>query len=160
MASRAGVRNGAPQIAFDRLVMLETDECVIWPHSRGTTGYGKMRAGDGGRHQSVPALALECRVGPRPPGMEAAHGPCHDRACMNYRHLSWKTRRENHADKRRDGTVQRGEQGTLAKLTDTQVVELRRLHADGWTFTALGQRYGVHRRTVARAVRGASWGHL
>ena len=75
---------------FNELICLETDECIIWPHGK-RDRYGMIKME--GVQVSVHVVALERRVGPRPPGAVAAHAPivCHQRACLNYRHLRWAT---------------------------------------------------------------------
>jgi hypothetical protein len=88
---------------FDRLVQIETDECVIWPGNIDAHGYGRVHFGGGSRktHQ----LALERRFG-RPAGLMACHRPgigC-QQLCMNYRHLYWGTNTDNMRDKIIDGT--------------------------------------------------------
>jgi HNH endonuclease len=89
---------------FEELVLIETDDCVVWPHGTDKGGYGVVRFD--GFTRPVHRVALERHVGPPPtPEHKAAHGPCHNRRCMNYRHLSWKTNAENLADKLRDGTL-------------------------------------------------------
>lgn len=81
-----------------------TDECIIWPYAKTRAGYGTIRS----RSTTAHRLVLELVSGP-PPGadMDAAHAPliCHNRACVNPRHLRWATRTENIADKILDGTM-------------------------------------------------------
>ena len=36
----------------------------------------------------------------------------------------------------------------VGKLSPEQVAEMRRLHADGWGYTRLSRRFGVHRASV------------
>lgn len=52
----------------------------------------------------------------------------------------------------------RGANNGQAKLTRESVQAMRQLHAAGLSFGSLGRRFGVARMTVARAVRGESWG--
>ena len=130
---------------FDRLVAIETDECVAWPYTK-RRGYGVIK--DAGVARDTHVLALERRVGPRPPGMDAAHGPCNNKACMNYRHLRWKTRKENLADRHRDGTF------TQAKLTQEAVRDIRRSTA---TPAALSEKYGVSEGSIRNVRARRTW---
>ncbi len=132
---------------------------MIWPYALTSAGYGNLTVD--GRQQSPHVLACIAFHGPRPPGAEATHGPCHNRACWNPRHLSWKTRAENAGDRARDGSLLHGERNVQAKLTTAQVVEIRALYAAGrFTQADLARRYGVSRRAVGRVVDRTRWGHI
>lgn len=51
-----------------------------------------------------------------------------------------------------------GEFVPAAKLTFAKVEEMRRLHVDGGlTYTEIGKRFGVHRRTASDAINGRTW---
>lgn len=45
---------------------------------------------------------------------------------------------------------------TYRKLTDDQLVEAERLHADGWSFVRLGEHFGVNQSTVWNALKKRS----
>jgi hypothetical protein len=134
-----------------------TDECKIWPYSKAAQkGYGVVYIE--GRQYYVHALACEARNGPRPDGMQAAHGPCWTAACWNGAHLSWKTRQENMADTLRDGTAPIGSRNGMAKLTALQVAQLR----EDWrterpTQVVLAARYGISQGHVSVIVNGLHW---
>lgn len=89
---------------FHTLSNLETDECVLWPHTVNSKGYGQI--GVNGKSTSVHVLACEQAHGPRPEGKQAAHS-CGVKRCINQRHLRWATQSENEADKVVHGTVRR-----------------------------------------------------
>ena len=135
-----------------------------------TNGYAQVGSGGTRRrhlfvHQAV-ALAF---LGPCPEGKEVAHGPAgkRDNSLAN---LSYKTHAENQGpDKVRDGTDGRGEKNSQAKLTATQVAEIRALydserhlprrgnHGRTWTLAALAARYGVDQSVISHIVRGERW---
>lgn len=109
--------------------------------------------------KSVHRLVLEAFVGPCPDGMECRHlnGNSQDNRLGN---LAWGTHAENEADKLRHGTRKPGEAGPNAKLTDVQVMEMRRRHAAGEAFTTLAVEAGVNPTTVYLALKGVTFAHL
>jgi hypothetical protein len=145
---------------LEQIYAADTDECLIWPFST-RNGYGQIMLRR--RLRYVHEIACEYRHGPRPPGTEVAHGPCHNRRCFNPRHLSWKTPAQNQADKRRDGTLPHGETHVFAKLTETKVREIRERYRTGeWTQRGLARAFDVSQSTV-RDVLGKgrnTWRHL
>lgn len=146
-----------PPETFNALVVIESDECVLWPHGQGARGYGKLW-GDG-IMQSVHVLACRARNGPAPSlKHEVAHS-CRQPLCMNYRHLRWATHAENMADTIRHGTSTRGERHGAAKLTTADVHEIRRLTRT-MTSSELGSLFNVSRASVNHVLAGRTWAWL
>lgn len=57
----------------------------------------------------------------------------------------------------------RGEKNGLAKLTEEQVAEARRLRAEDkyyWTYPKLAEKYGVARPVIRAAIVGLTWEHV
>lgn len=131
------------------MIDTDTDECIIWPYGDNGKGYGQVRCN--GKDQLTHRLALELTKGPPPhPSMQACHGPCHNRACCNPKHLSWKSNQENQMDKWRDGTMQ----ALNTKLSPEQVSEIReRYAAGGVTQKALAAEYGIVQNGISSIVR-------
>lgn len=92
--------------------------------------------------------------------MHAAHGPCHNPLCFNGAHLSWKTHGDNQRDKFRDGTDARGVKHPRAKLTDADVIEIRRRDASGESSFAIAADYPVHAGTIRKITNRDSWRHI
>lgn len=132
------------------------DECLAWPYSKGTYGYGTMTVK--GRRMGVHRRLCEDVNGPPPgPGYDAAHscGRGH-LACVTKRHLDWKTRKENCADMLIHGTRVRGDMGGRAKLTWKQVREIRQI-GSAMKQADIGAIYGVGYRTIGRILSGQIW---
>lgn len=159
--SYEALRPKPPETLADVLSQ-ETDECIIWPHTLNGSGYGIIYLDRPSKKATmVPRLVLTQRVGgPPSPKHLALHGPCHNPACVNYRHLRWGTQADNSADMLRDSTRLKGEDATPAKLTEAQAIEIKRRRAAGETTVALGREFGVNSSTISRLARGENWSFL
>ena len=146
--------------AFEHFVanlMTETPDCKLWPYShtggRVFDGYGQVKID--GKYQRVHVLACAAFNGPRPPGMQAAHGRlkrCVSTLCWNGAHLSWKTVAQNNADMERDGTRSNGGRRPSTMPADAVLDVIARYAVGGISQRALASEYGVHRRTIQRVV--------
>ena len=105
-------------------------------------------------------MALEAVCPPPGPGYQAAHGPCHNRACVNPDHLTWKTVAENSADRHRDGTVNHGEVNGQAKLTAEDVLAIRSERRAGVPRKALASMFNVTPGNITHIVQRRTWTHI
>ena len=151
---------------FDRLCILETEECVIWPRSTIGGGYGRFthRKEKHGKRTTflVHRLSYERRIGPIPNGMDVCHS-CDNPPCMNYRHLFAGTEEDNKNDKLFKKRHMFGERMNTAILNDSLVREIRSKYIFGsstkGTF-ALAEEYGVNQKTIHSIVRRKTWTHI
>jgi hypothetical protein len=98
-------------------------------------------------------LVLESFVCKRPFGMEC----CHNDGNPQNNHLSnlrWDTAKNNHADKVKHGTTNRGENCGTAKLTGIQVDAIRQ---DNRLQRLIAIDYGVRASTISRIKSGVRW---
>lgn len=127
--------------------------CLSWPYAK-TGGYGQISI-DGVRLY-VHRLVCEHVHGPAPtPEHEAAHS-CGNRACANPRHLSWKTPKENHADKLVHGTLPLGSRHHNAKLTEADVRAIRSI-GKSKKQSEIAKQFGVHHSNVSLILTGKGW---
>jgi hypothetical protein len=141
-------------------VEYEGDDCLIWPFSADTSGYGLIHWK--GKQWKAHRLVLALVTGYAPTGrlIVAAHAPviCHTRLCLNPRHLRWDTAANNGLDKWLDkwldGTQEHGEAVRLAKLTRKDVWAIRK---SGESTYVLACRYGVSTTQVSHIMNGRSW---
>lgn len=135
------------------------DECIKWPYATLPNGYGHLWVD--GTDTLASRYVCEREHGPAPtPEHEAAHscGKGHE-GCINRRHLTWKTRVENNADKLVHGTHHRGERCPTVKLTELQVREILALKGK-MLGREVGELYGVTRWTVFSIWKRRIWSWL
>lgn len=100
-------------------------------------------------------LVMEAFVGKRPRKMECCHYDGNPQN-NNLSNLRWDTCKNNHADKVRHGTTNRGERCGTAKLTQKQVEAIRidiRLQRE------IAEEYGVLQNTISRIKGGKRWAY-
>jgi hypothetical protein len=135
------------------LVGYNEDTCVTWPFARNHNGHGQFGL-DGGVYRAHRYMC-ELANGPPPtPDHEAAHscGNGHN-ACVNPKHLSWKTRSGNQQDRVAMGRIL---QGSRFKLTPEKVAEIRSLEGKV-TNTELARRFGVSRGAIRMVHLRQTW---
>lgn len=133
------------------------DECLIWPFGRTAKGYGQIAF----RGRKTSAHRVMCWLSHGPPNceaMQAAHscGMGH-KGCVNPRHLSWKTAKENHQDKVRHGTNPAGERQGSAKFSNKEASAIFR---DPRAHQQIADHYGVSRATISRIKAGQTYRDL
>lgn len=115
----------------------------------------------GKRYQrQVHQLVAEAFLGPKPTVLhEVAHNDGNSRN-PQAANLRWATRAENHADKLRHGTHNRGQRHGLSKLTDEQAAEIIRLRKAGVQLRDLAAIFAVSLGCVRKLLSGESWAWL
>ena len=152
------------QPLFDRLMRrVEFDTvggCWLWSGATiGGAGYGNLPI-DGKATAASRASWMIFR-GTIPAGMIVCH-KCDIRLCCNPDHLFLGSHCENMADmvrKGRSGAL-RGEASGKARLTELQVVTIKRLLASGQSQRAIARTFGVSAGTVQAIADGKSWRHV
>ena len=110
---------------------------------------------------SVHKIVALCYLGPCPNGMEVCHGPG-GRLDNRPENLSYGTKEDNYGrDRRRDGTMPEGEKCHLAKLTNEQVLEFRRLATSGLRIIEISKMFPeVKYDCIRDIVAKKTWRHL
>ena len=155
-----GTSIGEPKRFYREVIIQhEDDDCLTWPFSRNRSGYAKMWR-DGKMELVHRFLCAEINGLPPTPKHEAAHSCGNGHlGCVTKRHLSWKTRKENQADRLAHGTHSRGERSCRAKLTDEQAREILSLKGRV-SSQELSRRFGVKSNTISQIHTGKTWGWL
>jgi len=100
------------------------DDCWEWNGSRERFGYGQKKIK--GRMYITHRLAYAWVNGPIPDGMCVLHS-CDNPPCCNPNHLFLGTQQDNVRDRCKKNRTPRGEAHYMAKLSDLEVEEIRRL---------------------------------
>lgn len=155
--NKGRIPNGSLQTWISEVALKHTsDACLIWPFkskSRDGYGYVKWAQKTSRAHRVVCLLAHGYPTSPR---LVAAHS-CGNRLCVNPLHIRWATCKENQADSLLHGTRARGERMGPAKLTESQVMEIRCLNG---VHAEIAQKYGVSRRLVGLIKNRDVWSWL
>lgn len=138
----------------------EQHACWAWLGDRSPDGYGKFRYKS--KYALTHRLAYEFTNGPIPQGMLICH-KCDNPSCVNPNHLFVGTYQDNVDDMIAKGRQKKalGENAGRAKLTEVQVMEIRKRYAAGdATTVSLGVEYGVDASTIGSAVKRETWKHI
>ena len=135
----------------------DTSECIEWPYGKGDHGYGVTLSE--GKLVGAHRLVLQMYSGCDGQGLYACHAPeyCHNRLCVNPKHLRWATPKENSFDKIADKSLCHGSSRYNAKLNEEKVKEIlldTRSHRD------IAEEYGVSRSIISRVKSRKIWKHL
>ena len=134
------------------------DECWEWQGSRHPKGYGRT-----GRRLKTHRVAWELTNGPIPAGLLVCH-KCDNPPCVNPEHLFLGTSADNVHDmmeKGRRRLVSRvGSGHPNSKLTEADVIAIRRARKRGEPILKLAEQYGVHNSLISRIAKRQTWVHV
>lgn len=122
--------------------------CAEWPFATNGNGYGW--AWFQGRRIGAHRMLLVIATGQNPTDMDAAHGACHNRACVNPRHLSWQSRSNNIQDHKRDGR-----KGYV--LCEQDVLNIRKSRKSA---KAIAEQYSLSTSTVYKVKQRKLWANV
>jgi hypothetical protein len=108
----------------------------------------------------VHRLVATAFVGARPgSGYEVGHRDG-DRQNNHQRNLDWVTKGQNARQRKAHGNGGEGVKNPAAKLTDSDVLSIRKLHTSGARPTDLARDFGVSRASIYNILRRDKWQHL
>lgn len=144
--------------------VFKTDECWYWLGQTDSKGYGVYKPGEawfGTRR--APRLALLLSGVEIPAGNQARH-ICDDPLCVNPAHLRVGSNQDNVNDREERGRGSRPDQAgsanSQAKVTESIVVEIRRLAEAGSSIAELARRFSVSPGCVGGIVKRRRWAHV
>jgi hypothetical protein len=133
------------------------EECLTWPYGRSSGGYGAIKVD--GMQCVVSRVICERIHGPAPSAdHEAAHNCGNGHlGCVNPNHIVWKTSLANQKDRLIHGTDHRGEKHISARLTESDVRDIRRLRRQGVRRRDLARMYGMKPNYIGDVAAGRAW---
>jgi hypothetical protein len=136
------------------------DGCWLWTGCLTNKGYGQVRRKQITyyTHQFSWLLA-----GNTIPEGHLIRHKCRSKNCCNPEHLETGTHQQNSDDMKRDGTstanitIKRGQAHSMAKLTETDVLDIR---ASKEGTMSLAEKYGVRYTHIWKIRTRRSWEHI
>lgn len=147
------------QTRFEQYAPIPRDNgCLDWPLAQSkSTGYGSFWFDRKPIYAHRVAYLLA--HGPISEDQMVRHS-CDNRMCINPRHLSIGSARDNIQDMVDRERQARGSRDGNAKLNEEQVAEIWRELYQGTGKTALARRYEVTRQTIWAIETKRTWAHL
>lgn len=131
--------------------------CWPWKGKPTRDGYGNFNGGPG--LMSAHRYAYWLATG-RHPGELLVRHSCDNPICVNAEHLSLGTITDNMADRHARGRDARGERVNHAKLTEADVLSIRRRSELGESDADIAAAFNVTRPTVNRVCNRRTWKHV
>lgn len=133
------------------------DDCWEWRGGRDGDGYGMFWFN--GRGHRATRVSLAVSGAPVSPGHLVRHA-CDNPPCVNPAHLSTGTHQDNVDDSITRGRWAHGERAGRAKLTESQVREIRERVDAGESQRRLAAAYGVSKASIYYIGRRLNWRHV
>jgi hypothetical protein len=142
---------------------IKTSGCWLWSGVANNSGYGSMACPSifGQPRTLAHRLAWMINFGPIPMDKEVCHR-CDVRICVNPEHLYLGTHRENMLDMFNKGRnlIKPGSLHPYARLSESDVLEIRRRRASGETGRSLALQFGVSFQHLSDIVLRKRWAYL
>jgi hypothetical protein len=127
------------------------NKCWEWQGTKDKDGYGKFCHDK--KHLRGHRASYIIHHGEIPDGLLVCH-TCDNPSCVNPAHLFLGDTRMNTID------MIHKSRGPLQKLNPSDIVEIRKMLAEGYGVEDLAVRYSVHPYTIRRIRNGSRWGHV
>lgn len=132
-------------------------ECIITPHGKCRQGYGQFVIH--GRSFKIHRLVYELCYGAIPDGLLVRHS-CDNPSCVNPLHLSIGTVQDNSDDCTSRLRHAYGMRHGCSKLTDDDIVEIRRRRSNKEILRTIARDYGVSISTISLVCNRKYWSHI
>lgn len=147
-------QKAAQQRLFERCMPEPNSGCWLWTENVTQGGYGYLDFNC--RRWRAHRLAYAAFVGPFDESLVVCHR-CDTPSCINPDHLWLGTQGDNVRDCARKHRYPVGANHPRAKLSERDVIAVRRLHALGVMQKRIAQRYGVSESAIGSIIRREVW---
>lgn len=164
---RSGEDRNSPEHLCKRLINAldeaPADGCWEWKRTKNCYGYGTITVN--GKSMLAHRLAYILANGSQIDGLVVLHS-CDNPACINPHHLRAGTQSDNMSEcyERGRSSIKpislKGEKNGASKLTEKEVIEIRRLIKSGRTQKAVAKQFGVSQSQVSNISTGRGWTHV
>ena len=160
--NRYGMAIDSPEFKawFYSQTKLNANGCLEWQKARNKAGYGLIGIGD--KSRLAHRIACQIEFGHLDNDKVIMH-KCHNKICVNVKHLKSGTYAENNMDTIQAGNQNHpvGEAVWTAKLTASDVLEIRAIYPTGkYSHRELGLMYGVSKSCIKHIINRETWKHL
>jgi hypothetical protein len=146
------------RVRFESYLVPQESGCINWTGHTDKYGYGILTFNRKNTKAHRHAWLLAGNV--IPDGLLILHKCVKNRACCNVDHLRAGSAKDNINDAIADGTLTRGEKVNTAKLSEEDVLRIRKLYEEGVSRRILGTTFNVEYSTISRIVLRKNWTHL
>ena len=132
--------------------------CWEWTAHKNWLGYGRIGESVTRKILYAHRVSYAIHYGPIPDGLCVLH-KCDNPGCVRPDHLFLGTEKDNAIDRQNKGrsNPRKGEKHGRAKITESNVTEMRRLWASGWTAKELADKYKI---SESHTISTVSYTHL
>ena len=157
-----GVGRPLSERLWEKIDKKGPDECWEWQGALDSGGYGHI-ADESGRARKAHRLVLKT-MGLVLGSLHVCHS-CDNPRCCNPNHLFLGSHRDNVQDRHTKGRTvipspKPGEKNPQAKLSSSEVNDIRWLYAANHPPRDLSQMFGVSKSTIRLIVRREIWRHI
>jgi len=141
--------------------MQKAKGCWEWQAAKDKQGYGKFSYK--GKDMLAHRASWMIYNGKIPDGICVLH-KCDNPSCVNPKHLFLGTRKDNAKDMLNKGRSVRGEKHSASKLTEKEVLQIRKLYQrgkhGGMNSIKLANMFNTTHKTISLVVDRVNWRHV
>lgn len=142
---------------WEKVDKSDINGCWLWTASKDKDGYGSLSTDRG--IEKAHRLSWRLHFGGIPKNMCVCH-KCDNPSCVNPQHLFLGTNLDNVADRTNKDRGVRGSSCHTSKLTDVQIIEIRRRYANGEKQITLAKEFGVVKQAISAIITRSVWKHI